>query len=374
MLLKYLPRVIPSFPVILKNQTDIFRAEQSGDLSFGMLNEPGQPQLPLKTRYLASLVGEHLDSSGQQNLFFMLKEKTSYPSSPQRLAFRQDSWEKLNNALQQLRSMDDQSSALLRYMRSAMNSKQEQVADLEGSARIELINLVLHQWNKKISIDTRYLACLDIFVRAKEHLLRTMLFPNRAKFAKAKKYMESRVENDPVLYHHAWSIGISLWNGIKKLRAEIAKPQFKEMLANSDWSPAAFLIQHDIPVNRQFRVTARKTNLGGVLSYSVPRGRLVLFNNRDAEDARGLFLGVCSANNFVMDLLTLLIDYACPGLRKLPKEENCPYKEIIQRPLYSEQASKNSISLTITQTGFIKRTAKVCSFFPCCPNYPRRYF
>jgi len=328
--LKYLPRIIPGFPIILKNQAEIFQAEKSGDLSYGMLDAPDQPRLPSRIRYAVSLLYEHPDASGQ-HLFFNFKEKTSYPFSKERLAERQDTWEKLNNVLQQLKLMDEKSSALLRYFAS----KQSNVADLEPQARIELITLVLHQWNDKVQIDKKYLACLDIFMQAKEHMLKSILFPNRAEFDKAKKYMESQVNADPLLYHHAWGIGITLWKGVRKLHDELDKPEFKKMLKNGEWSPAAFLVQHQSSPKAAYRVTARATNLGGVLPYQVGRGRLVILSTlAAAEDSAGLFLNVCCASNFIMDLLTLLVDRARPGLREQAAGQQCPYKKTIQRPLY----------------------------------------
>lgn len=329
-LLKYLPRIIPGFPVILKTQSDIFQAEKSGDLSFGMLDSPDQPQLPSKIRYIVSLLYEHPDASGQ-NLFFSFQEKTSHPFSAERQAARKDTSEKLNNVLQQLKTMDKQSSALLRYMNS-IGEKKQNVGALEAKARIELITMVLHQWNNSINIDAKYLACLDVFMDAKKNVLKTIFFPNRKKFMKAKKYMELQVNSDALLYHHAWGIGITLWNGIRKLHDEIHNPEFRHMIEKGEWSPASFLVQHKIAPKSEFRVTTRSTTLGGVMPYVLDRGKFVILSSRDAaEDAKGLFLNVCCASNFIMELLSLLVSNE---MRHTTHLSICPYKNTIQRPLY----------------------------------------
>ncbi|MEO8401600.1 MAG: hypothetical protein ABI597_07370 [Gammaproteobacteria bacterium] len=329
--IKKLPRFIPGFPVILKTQSDIFQAEKSGDLSFGMLDAPDQPKLPVKIRYIVSLLYEHPDASSQ-NLFFSFQEKTSHPFSAERQAARKDTWEKLNAVLQQLKMMDEKSSALLKYMNS-LDGKQKNIDMLESQARIELINMVLHQWNDTIHVDSKYLVCLDVFMNAKKNVLKSIFFPDRKKFAEAKKYMELQVNGDPLLYHHAWGIGITLWNGIRKLHDEMDKPEFKRMVENGNWSPASFLVQHKIAPKSEFRVTTRPTTLGGVLSYQLGHGKFVILSSRDAaKDANGLFLGVCCASTFIMDLLSLLVSNRMGYAINLPPL--CPYKNTIQNPLY----------------------------------------
>ncbi|MEO8402391.1 MAG: hypothetical protein ABI597_11480 [Gammaproteobacteria bacterium] len=328
-LLKFLPRIIPGFPIILNTQTEIFKAEESGDLSFGMIDTPNHPQLPSRIRYIVSLLYEHPDGN-DQNLFIHLKDHDTYPPSEERKAARQETWEKLNAVLQQLKSMDDQSSALLRYISSAKN-KELYTPDLEAQARIELITMVLHQWNDKITIDLKFLECQDVFVTAKAHILKSVLFPDRDAFEKAKKYMATKVGNNPTLYHHSWGIGITLWGGIKKLYEEIEKPAFKSMLQKGEWSPAGFLAQFNVPPKSEFRVASRKTNLGGVLPYQINRGKFVILaSSSAAENVEGLFLNSCSAANFILDLITFLV------LRNntADSEKICPYKNTITRPLY----------------------------------------
>jgi len=332
-LLKLLPRYIPGFPVILNSQEDISKADQSGDLSYGLLKDDNEYQLPSKARFAASMLFEHIDPSGHQNLFFPYQDKRSFPFTQHRLVARQDTKDRLKSALQQLKSKDNNSSALLRYM-TQINCNEKDFLALEKQARIELMELVVHQWNNEIQIDSEYLKCLDIFYLASKLFFRSVLFPNKAKFAEAKKYMEVKVNYDPLLYHHAWVMGMTLWAPIKKLREEMSKDAFKKMVQKGEWSPAAFIVQHKMAPKRAFRVTACKTNLNGLLSYQINPGRLVVFHSWKADNADGLFNYICCGNNFVMDLFTLFVDRAYPGLRKPPANMGCPYVNTIKRPLY----------------------------------------
>lgn len=310
-LVLYLPRIIKGFPVILRTQEDIFKAEQSGDLSYGLLIGPGQPQLPGKIRYILSLLYEHKHVA-EQRLFFNFKEETSYPVSAERQAARKETRQKLITALQQLKLMGNQSN-LLRYMDSIDDNKN--TTELELAARIELISLVVSQWDEKVRINEEYINCLIHFERGRKSIM-SLLFPNKVEDERAKKYMELQANEDVDIYHHAWGMGITIWQAIKKLRAEIRKPKFIKMLENGEWSPAAFLVQHHVPIPVEFRLAMRPTNLGGVLSYQINAGRLVILSSvAAAKDAKGLFLDVCCASNFIMDLLTLLVDHVHPGCK-----------------------------------------------------------
>lgn len=330
-LLTHLSHWISGFPVILNSQQEIFRAEQSGDLSFGMPEDLSEPKLPEKIRYILSFIFKISDSSRTPKIFFPYQSKTTWPLSDERILARQDTKDKLAKAIQHFKTLEEHSSALLRYIKSNIN---ENVSALEMQARIELISLVVNQWNPNLKIDNKFLASLDTLSIILTNPLRAILFPNHFEFKKAQEQMKNQLDNNITLYHHSIATGVALWNAVKKLREEIYKSEFKQMIARGDWSPAGFLTQHKLSTKNRIRVVARKTDLGGILPYTIEPGKLVILNFREsAENSDGLFLHLCCGGDFVMDFLTLLVDSIYPGIRKIPDKE-CPYLKNIQRPLY----------------------------------------
>jgi|SRR6185312_2592621 len=327
--LKSLARIIPHFPVILKTQADITQAEQSGDLSFGMYHSVDRPMLPKNIRNALSFMFIVFDKNGNEKNFFPHLDETSRPFSEERKLLQAETKEKAAQAMQVFKAKDPQVSPLLRYITA------DNYADLENQARAELISVLLHQWNESIVIDDQFLQSLDVFSSARQHPLKNLLFPDQKKLEAARQYIQTAVNNDMLLYHHSFACGSTLWRGIKTLRAEINKPEFKAMLAAGKWSPASFLIQNKVPAKSMFRVAARKTNLGGVLSYQINPGRLVLLSNRDsAIHADDLFNHLCCGSEYIMGILTLLVDQAHPGIRKLTANTGCPFSKDVNLPLY----------------------------------------
>ncbi len=327
--IKSLPRFIPGFPVILKTQADIFQAEQSGDLSFGMHAHDDRPILPRNIRNALSFMFLILNKEEREENFFPHLDPSSSPFSESRKLLQKETKEKAAQAIQILKSKSPSTSPLLHYMIA------DNYADLETQARADLITILLHQWNDKIIIDTNVLQALDVFTDARKHPLKNLFFPNQKKLEAARKCIQAAVDNNILLYHHTFASGSTLWKGVKKLRMEIHKPEFKAMLAAGKWSPASFLIQNKVPAKSMFRVAARQTDLGGVLSYQINPGRLVLLSNRDAAiNSDGLFNNLCCGSDYVMEILTLLVDCVHPGVRKPAAGQACPYLKNVDLPLY----------------------------------------
>lgn len=334
-LFKFLPKYFSFFPLILSSQEDIFKAEDSGTLSHALRADGAQ--LPSRLFYLKSLFLEHWDLMGQQLLFYPMTEKYSGPMSEKRIATGLEIKKKLDTALSELKSMNDSSSVFLRYMHTEQNNGLDHVSDvntLETMARIELLSLVIKQFNSKLIVDHRLIKCIDDLSPIFFQQTKIFIYADRERLAIAKKNMESLLSHDPDLFHNALQIGTTLWRILQALRIESRKPKFKRMLRRGKWSPASFIAQHLKIDIRLFRLTTCETNLDGVLNYTLEPGRLVTFNPLvSAIDANGLFNRACCGGNFIMELLTFLVDYLNPGLRPV-SESKCPYRNKISRPLY----------------------------------------
>lgn len=291
----------------------------------------GSPfQLPSRMRYIKSLFLAHKDDHGNQLLFYSMRAKYSWPMTEERKAKGVQIKHILNMALNQIKLLDS-SSSFLRYMKGELR--------LEKQARMELISIVLKQHNPNLNANEELLDCMDTLSNVFFHQIKLYLFLYSKKMLAAKKKMEEMIDYDPDLFHNILQVGTTLWHVLKELRKEAKKPAFKTMLSSGQWSPANFIAHHAGTNVRLLRLTTRETDLGGVLSYKVPADTLIVYNTiSSAVDANGLFNRACCGGDFMMELLTFLVDYIHPGIRKIPGGK-CPYETKIKKVLIKTASS-----------------------------------
>ncbi|MBL0423229.1 hypothetical protein JI739_23030 [Ramlibacter sp. AW1] len=127
---------------------------------------------------------------------------------------------------------------------------------------------------------------------------------------------------------------LDIWDGLTIIKKNQNNPVFRQMLASGNWSPAAFCAQHKLGPSKSIRITNKRTDLNGVLPCAVDAGRMVVLKMQAAAKSSAGYFSYCSADNFTMNFLTLVVDKLLPGVRRLPDESGCPFSHQVQRPLY----------------------------------------
>lgn len=327
-------------PIFIRNPKDIYKAECSGDLSAGVRLQD-QFKLPSKFRKRVATFVEYTTADDRQILFFPQNEPATRPLSEKRQALRQDVAEKAQCSFDLLNQMNIDNSALLQYMQLDLDAPSDKVSQVEKRARTEFYSLVLHQYDKNFPLNENFFKALDELLDASTPMYKFFSSACLKKQTHARTVFDSCIfdnvtdyELGIIIKHHSSVALMAAWKAIQALRVESRKSSFQAMLKKGNWSPVGFLLQIGIyPAEGIVRVTTRETDLGGVLPKKVGPGRMVVFKINNAENSDEFFVHNCSGRDFVMNILTFLVDRTYPNIRKI-EPGTCPYKKSIERPLY----------------------------------------